>query len=160
MNKNRANLRKQITQRLLPELRKLGFEGPTSIDGNQLLHEFRRSRAGGTDVLTIQLEKRGLPRFLVTLYVEPSEGMEAVSAKGSTVIVGSVKPRRGSSTRSWFRADPTFWQRLLGSSHTREIAATEACIALLPEIESWWAVQQSTNHITAWPVTYAAKPRD
>jgi hypothetical protein len=156
MKSIRAASREQMNERLLPELRRLGFQGPSRIGGNRLLHELRRAGPRGTDVLTIQLEKYGLPRFVLGLHVEPPQGIEAVIARGGTVIAGSARPRKGPSTRHWFRADASLWQRLRGSGRTYEREAVDACIALLPEIEAWWAVQQPTKHIAAWPVTYAA----
>src|SRR5688500_2040040 len=145
----RAALREQLSGRLLPELLRLGFEGPPRIAGNALLHEFRRAAGPrGTDVLVIQMEKHGRPRFLLLLHVGPPEGMDAVMARGGTVIAGSVTPRKGASSRHWFRADPGLWQRWTVSPRTLEREAVDACVALLPEIEAWWGERQATKHIT------------
>ena len=102
----RSALRRQLSERLLPELRRLGFTGPGQIAGNTLLHEFRRPSARGTDVLTVQMEKHGRPRFLLLLHVEPPEGMDALIARGGTVLAAAVQPRKGASSGRWFRADP------------------------------------------------------
>jgi hypothetical protein len=152
----RAALREELSGRLVPELRRLGFDGPPRIAGNALLHEFRRpADPRGTDVLVLQMEKHGRPRFLLLVHVEPAEGMEAVMARGGTVIAGAITPRRGTSSRHWFRADPGLWRRWTGSPRTLEREAVDACMALLPEIEAWWSTQQPTQHIVTWPVTYA-----
>lgn len=152
-------LREQISKRLLPELCRMGFQGPSHITGNALLHEFKRVGPTGNEVLTIQMEKHGLPRFILGLYMEPPQGIEAVIAQGGTVISGQLKARKGASTKCWFRADPTLWQRIRGQSGTYEERAVNACIALLPELESWWVLQAPTEHIAAWPVTYPGKRR-
>lgn len=85
MKSNRTRLREEIGTRFLPELRKVGFEGPDSIRGNTPVHEFRRPGPRSTDVLTIQLEKRGLPRFVVRLHVEPPAGIDEVMARGGAL---------------------------------------------------------------------------
>jgi len=154
MSHVRSALRQQLSERLLPELRHLGFTGPARIAGNSLLHEFRRPGLRGTDVLTLQMEKHGRPRFLLRLHVEPPEGIEVLIARGGTVLTASVQPRKGASSRHWFRADPGLWERWTRSGRTDERAAVDACLALLPEIEAWWSTGEPSTHIATWPVTY------
>ena len=134
----RSALRHELTERLLPVLRNAGFRGPSKLSGNALVYEFRRAGTRGCDVLAVQFEKHGLPRFVLNVHVEPPESIQSVIARGGTIITGSVKPTRGMFSRSWFRADPTFWQRLRSPSRTLEKEAVAACAALLPEIEAWW----------------------
>lgn len=150
MSCDRAALREELNGRLLPELRRLGFEGPPRIAGNVLLHEYRRAAPYGTDVLRIQLDKEARPRFVLLLHVEPGEGLAAVMARGGTILAGGLP---------WFRADPRFWQRWIGETRTREREAVAACIALLPEVEDWWREPRATAHIRVWPVTYVATAR-
>ena len=156
MSCTRASLREEINGRLVPELLRRGFAGPERIAGNGLLHEFRRSSERGTDVLVLQWEKHGRPRFLLLLHVEPPEGLDALVARGGTILAGALTPRRGASSRSWFRADATWWQRWTGAAGTNARDVVAVCLALLPEVEDWWGTPRATAHIAVWPVTYAA----
>src|SRR6185436_9500792 len=72
----RAALRAELTRQLVPALQALGFTGPKTIAGNGLLHEYRRSGDVGAQILTLQLEKHGRPRFLLTFCVEPAGGFD------------------------------------------------------------------------------------
>ena len=155
MTTSRSSLRSALSEELLPALRALGFAGPSAISGNSLLHDFKRSR----NVLTLQLEKHGLPRFIVILANEPAEGFEAVIQRGGTVRQGQLKPRRGASTRSWFRADPGLWQRVFGASAANASAAVGLCASLLPEVEAWWQTELESQHITVHEVKFPGQQR-
>lgn len=150
----RALLRDELTARLLPALRSRGFEGPARIAGNALVHEFRRARGELTDVLSLQLEKNGLPRFLLNLHVAPAGGLDALIARGGNVVAAQVKHRPGPYTRSWFRADPTLWQRLSGSREATPAAAVNACLAVLPEVDAWWTTMSASTHVSVTTVRY------
>ena len=147
----RAKLRSELTRRLLPALQRAGFDGPAAIAGNALLHDFKRKSGDVTHVLTVQLEKRGLPRFILNLAIEPY---------GATVLQGRVQPKRGATTRAWFRADPPLLKRLIGRGATREVQAVDSCLALLPEVERWWNTQAASEHITVLPIRFTpSEPR-
>ena len=144
-----------MSERLVPALFSRGFEGPRTIAGNALLHQYRRRTPQGTRVITIQLEKHGLPRFLLGLYVEPPEGMEKLIADGGVVISGHLKPGKGASSRSWFRADRSWWKHaIFGKQGTVEGDAVDLCVAMLGEVDAWWSDQVPSAHITVWPVKY------
>jgi hypothetical protein len=156
----RARLIDGLTRDLVPLLLQAGFEGPASIRGNTLLHEYRRRAGNGTHVLTIQLEKRQRPRFLVLLHVEPPEGIEALTDAGGEITTGSLKPRPGPTSRSWFRADPPWWQRVFRATPpARAREAVEECVRLLPEVDAWWTRQTSSPHISSMVVKYAGNAR-
>jgi len=142
----RARLRQEISDRLIPELRRRGFDGPSTISGNALLHEFKRQQGGVIQVLSVQFEKHGLPRFVINVHIEPPEGYDHVYAHGGTIPSGRVTPRPGPFTRSWFRADQSVLNRLLGAS-SREVDAVSEAIAVMNEIEGWWSEPRSTEHI-------------
>ena len=154
MTTTRTALREEISKRLLPALFEAGYRGPAILKGNAILHEFRRPTADGTHVLTIQFEKHGLPRFILLFYIEPTGGMNDVISNGGSVQGGSLKSKKGAFSRSWFRADPTIWQRIFPRTRALEVAAVDSCIGLLPELESWWQSQQPTSHIDSWPTKY------
>jgi hypothetical protein len=151
----RARLRAAVSSSLVPALRSAGFEGPASIKGNALLHEYRRRSSTGTHVLRIVFEKHQRPRFALNFYAEPPEGMEHVISRGGTVIAGALKAKKGPYTRHWFRADRPWWQRvLLRQRETMENDAVALCLSLLPEVESWWTTLSPSTHINSWQVKY------
>jgi len=153
-------LRQALSDELVPVLLKSGFTGPPKIEGNSLFHEYRRTTPSGVHVLSIQLEKNQLPRFIVNLHLEPEAGIERVIAEGGTVISGCLKARPGPSLRSWFRADRSWWQRMvLRRTDTLERDAVKLCIACLPEVDAWWNTQAPSRHIMSWPVTYPGRRR-
>lgn len=139
---------------LLPELRRRGFDGPSRIDGRAAVFEFSRRDGDARHVLTLQLEKRGLPRFVLGLAVEPPEGFAALTARGGIAMSGQLRPRRDAGLRGWFRADPTLWRCLRGDRASRHVEAVAACVALLPEVEAWWRDPKSSAHIVAYPVRF------
>lgn len=151
----RARLRSALSKRLVPLLISSGFEGPSSIAGNAILHEYRRRSSDGTQVLTIQLEKYQRPRFVINLHVEPFEGMEKLISRGGILATGRLKAKPGPWTRSWFRADRPWWQRVIFRRRdTLEEQALDQCLSLLPEVEVWWGTRLPTAHIDSSQVTY------
>jgi len=151
----RAKLRQALSEELVPVLRQSGFSGPATISGNSLLHEYRRTDGNFVQVLSIQLEKNQLPRFILIFHTEPAEGLERVMAGGGTVLTGCLKARPGPGLRSWFRADRSWWQRVvLRRSGTLEREAVRLCLACLPEVEAWWHSPAPSAHIDCWPVRY------
>jgi len=154
----RAKLRASLSKKLVPVLIAKGFRGPSDLEGNSLFHEYRRSTDQGTQVLEIQFEKRQLPRFVINLYVEPLGGVKALMRKGGTIMSGRLKARMGATTRSWFRADRSWWKAMiLGRRGTLENEAVDLCLSLLPEVEGWWATRRSSLHISSSPVNYVAE---
>lgn len=150
----RKILREQLTQQFIPALQLRGFVGLNAISGNQIVHEFRRSTATGTHVLSIQFDKRQRPRFVINLYVEPPDGLDPLIRSGGTLLQGRVCPGRGIGTGAWFRADRPWWQRFFGITSTREHEAVSDAVAMLDEIEQWWQASQPSRHIGVLPIKY------
>ncbi len=150
----RAVLRDELSTRLLPELRRLGFAGPARIAGNAFVHEFSRRAGDERHLLTLQLEKRGLPRFVIRVCVEPPQGFEALTAQGGTVVSGFVRSTPGGSKRSWFRADPSWRERLFGRGGSGHIEAVNRCLERLPEIEAWWTHRKASAHIAVYNTVF------
>jgi hypothetical protein len=151
----RSKLRQALSEEFVPVLLSCGFAGPAKIGGNSLLHEYRRTTENGVHVLSIQLEKNQLSRFILNLHIEPKEGIERVMAEGGSVISGCLKAKPGPWLKSWFRADRSWWQRVvLRKTDTMEREAVRLCIAYLPEVETWWNSQAPSQHIMSWPVRY------
>ncbi|SRR6266851_2677424 len=53
----RAKLRASLSKKLVPVLIAKGFRGPSDLEGNGLVHEYRRSTDQGTQVLEIQFRE-------------------------------------------------------------------------------------------------------
>lgn len=152
----RKKLHEELTRRFLPALRARGFVGPDRINGNALIHEFRRSASSGFHILSIQLDKWQRPRFVLNLHVEPPEGLEAVIARGGTIVQARAKPRSGGFTRNWFCADRPWWQRLFGITSSREHEAVSEALAMLDELEAWWQTQAFSKNVSNLSVTFRA----
>ncbi len=153
----REKVRQQLSDRLLPELRRRGFEGPSKIDGNGLLHEFRRRKGDNTQVFTIQFEKYGLPRFVINVHIEPTAGVRSILTRGRTIVAGRATPKRGRlTTGTWFRADQPILKRLFGS-RSREAEAVSEVLAMIEEFEDWWSNPRPTEHIVDMSAIYLGK---
>jgi hypothetical protein len=150
----RSLLRDELTRQLVPALQALGFTGPSAITGNRLLHEFRRPADAGTHTVTLQLEKYGLPRFILMLCIEPPEGFDHLVANGGTVAQGRLQPRPGATTRCWFRTDAGPLQRVRGRSGPAPAVVVAQCVALLPEVEAWWRDQAPSPHVSVLTHTF------
>jgi hypothetical protein len=151
----RAKLRELLTERYVPLLFAAGFSGPNKISGNKLFHDFTRKVGEETHHLSIMFEKWQRPRFVVDLAIEPPGGYEPIIVNGGEVIQGRLTPVPGPSTRSWFRADPPWWKRMIfPHTPTRENEAVEECVHLWPEVEAWWAIRSDSEHIRLHTVRY------
>jgi hypothetical protein len=152
----RAKLRELLTKRYVPLLFAAGFRGPEKISGNKLFHDFTRKVGEETHHLSIMFEKRQRPRFVIDLDIEPPGGYEPIVTNGGEVIQGRLTPvPERPFTRSWFRADPPWWKRMIfPHTPTRENEAVEECVRLWPEVEAWWAIRSDSKHIKALTVKY------
>jgi hypothetical protein len=149
-NSARLDLRTALAVQLLPRLRSMGFCVPSISFWNSLMYDFKFKREHGavTHVLTVQLERSGLPRFVVGLSIEP-EGVESLNRDGGGLLQARVQPHKGTTTRAWFRSDtPILQEKVLGKFSSSEADAVASCISLLPEVEAWWDAQAPSEHIT------------
>ena len=143
----RSRLRDEIGSRLIPALIARGFTGPDKIRGNKLLHEFGRQNGEIREVVAIQFEKRQKPRFVLNLWIEPPGGESAVIESGGVTIQGRITPKRGVSTRSWFRADRPLWQRAVGISSSIETRAVDQALTFLDVIDDWFREPRETEAV-------------
>jgi hypothetical protein len=155
----RARLNQLLTERLVPELKRRGFAGPEKISGNGLFHEFTRRKGDVNEMLDIQFEKSGLPRFLINLSLLPAAGGDAIVEQGGTVVAGRVTPQPGPYTRHWFRADRLWWERLMGKTDSREEDAVLEAVGMLEEIDRWWSSPLPSLHIRDASVKYPGRKR-
>ncbi len=134
----RAKLRAALSQRLLPELARRGFVGPERLTGAGLVHEFRRARSGRLQLIRLQFHRWGRPRFVLNLQVEEFDPAGTTLQSRLPAAQARATQRPGAFTRSWFRADRPWWQRLLGNTSTLEDKAVTAALAQLGSIEDWF----------------------
>jgi hypothetical protein len=150
----RSALRAELTKQLVPALRALGFSGPQTISGNGLAHEYKRAGSGGTQILTVQLDKYQRPRFVLNLRVEPAEGFTHIHNNVGTVVSGRLKPSAGTTTRHWFRSDAPLLKRMLGMRTPSASEVVAQSVALLPEVEAWWHTRSASKHISVIPFRF------
>lgn len=150
----RKKLRDELTQRFIPALHQLGFDGPDRITGNKLDHGYRRVASDGVQCLSICFDKWQRPRFALDFWTEPSDGINALMQRGGELVQGRAIPGWGRDTGAWFRADRPWWHLLLGLVSTREQHAVSSAIEMLTEIEHWWHDPKPGRHITVIPSTF------
>ena len=141
----RAKLREAVTKRLVPELERRGFTGPDKISGNAISHDFLRKRSGRDERLSVQFEKRQMPRFILNVWVKPPSSIENPVEGEEPQVHGRISPGRGGSTASWFRADRPFWQRLVGIRSSLEDEAVTQALARLDAIDEWFQNPRETD---------------
>lgn len=141
-------LRQELKRRFWPMVEAQGFlrdetHAPTWVT-------FRRHGDAVTHVFDIQWDKWGRPRFVVNFGQCGPDGIEfrGQTLPRETVLAGWLavtgqggwlQPGRGSSTRSWFRQDPTLVRILIGQRALREPrAVVDELIGLFPEVGAWW----------------------
>lgn len=151
---NTTALRRELKKRFYPFVADQKFEidrtsSPFSID-------FRRSTAEGVDVFDIQWEKSGSPRFVVNFGHCPSSGVihfgepvapdKVLSYMGSSS--GRLQPGKGSSTRSWFCQDRSFFHRVVLRRPPRPAAAVvDELLSLFPELQEWFTRRRLGPHM-------------
>ena len=152
-----TSLRRALRESFEPEAVSRGFE----IDRRNQPQstEFRRLLDGKVHIFTIQWDKYGTPRFIVHFGTCPAEGLEVngtVHPPGNVLpgwlpVVGTLYPRRGTSTRSWFRQDSTMLQRVLGKPvHREPLAVVDELLVLFQEMESYWTTGAIGPHVRLW----------
>ena len=76
------------------------------------------------------------------------------------VIDKRLQPRRGTSSRSWFRQDSTLVQRLFGRPPLRDPATVvDEAMTLFPELERYWTSGEVGPHVRLWALN-EPRPRE
>jgi len=149
-------LRAELKRRLYPALLQQGFlpdlrSAPTTIT-------FRRTTATAVHVCDVQFEKYGSPRLVVNFGRCGPKGMichgEHVAAAdvcpGQTLRSGRLTPRPGGSTAAWFRQDRGLLARLIGRPDRPAREVVSELLALLPEVEAFFADGAVGPHLRVW----------
>lgn len=140
-----TDLRRELKKRFYPFAAEQGFRidmthGPFGVD-------FRRIRAERVDVFDLQWEKYGKPRFIVNFGQCPATGVvhfdERIPPEKVLAYMGAISGRlqlsKGTSTRSWFCQDRSFFRRVLLRQQDRPAAeVVDELLSLFFELEDWF----------------------
>jgi len=152
-----TELRRALKARFFPYALNRGFE--VDAKNQPLSTTFRRKAGTRVEIFELQWDKYGAPRFAIHFGTCPAEGLHIdgkVFPPGEALPTwcpdsGSLQPRPGTSSRSWFRQDSTLFRRLFGQQAQREPATVvEELLALFPELEGYWASGKIGRHMRLW----------
>ena len=157
-----TELRRALKERFVPYAVDRGFVVDERRQPGSTV--FRRSENHRVDMFEVQWEKYGKPRFAVHFGTCPADGLrvnEAVHAAPDALPTwcpdaGSLQPRRGAGSRSWFRQDSTIVERLLGRPALRAPGdVVNQLLALFAELERYWRSGDAGPHMRFWKLTSA-----
>src|SRR5688500_6578533 len=136
-------LRQQVKSSFVPFMEAKGFIPDTRKSPNFLI--FRRTTPDEIHVCDIQWEKYGTPRFIMNVGKCSREDCAIQGHHPADIEVsdtgayGRLQPRKGLSTRSWFRQDKPFLTRLFKKEKFYPPEKTvEELITLFSEVEAYW----------------------
>jgi hypothetical protein len=152
-----TELRRELREKFFPYAGARGFAADLRLQPRSAI--FRRSAGSRVQMFEVQWEKYGAPRIALHFGTCPAGG---VLVNGTTYApeetlptwctdVGTLQPRRGFSSRSWFRQDSTLLQRLLGRPALRAAAdVVDELLAYFPEVEHYWTSGDVGRHLRMW----------
>ena len=151
-----TQLRQELKRRFWPLLESQGFTHDES--GAPLLVTFRKHTPESTQVVDVQWDKYGKPRFVVGFGQCPAAGIEFRGQRipRETMLAGwlepdgkggRLQPRSGSSTRSWFRLDADLFMKLRGKKSRQPSEVVDELLALFPEVEAWFKDGSIGKHL-------------
>jgi hypothetical protein len=153
-------LRREIKRRFIPAIEKEGF----ALDERNApaFWIFRRKAERSVHVFCLQWEKYGRPRFRIDLGTCPLEGLEFSGNRFAwedmhphwVLDATTLIPKRGTSSRAWFRQDTTWLRRLFGAPALRSPGeVVDELLALFPEADKYWAEGTLGPHMRQWRVS-------
>jgi hypothetical protein len=152
-----THLRRALKAAFFTHAAERGF----AIDDSHQPHwtTFRRRVGSSVQIFEVQWDKYGRPRFVLHFGTCPAEGLNlngTIHKPDETLPTwcpdrGTLQPRRGTGTRSWFRQDSTLLQRLLGRPPLRDPAdVVRELLAAFPELERYWDNGEVGPHLRQW----------
>lgn len=150
-------LRRALKHAFFPHVEKSGFIADLRDQPRSTV--FRRATGGVVQMFELQWEKYGKPRFSLNFGTCPAAGMHI---QGQLHIpenvfptwcpdAGTLRPRRGATTLSWFRQDRSFLQRLFRRPALREPSEVVGQVQkLFPELERYWSTGEVGRHMCIW----------
>jgi hypothetical protein len=152
-----TELRRALKVRFLPYALERGFAVDRTAQPRSTV--FRRRAGSRVQMFEVQWEKYGRPRFALHFGTCPAEGLhvnDVVYSADETLPgwcpdAGSLQPRNGTSSRSWFRQDSAWLQRLVGRPARRDPSeVVDELLALFQELEVYWADGVVGPHLRLW----------
>jgi hypothetical protein len=152
-----TELRRALKARFFAYARDRGFVADERLQPRSTI--FRRGVADRVHIFEVQWDKYGKPRFALHFGTCRADGVDVngtIHPPGDTLPTwcpdtGSLQPRRGTGTRSWFRQDSTVLQRVLGRPALRDPGdVVDELLALFPELERYWASGEVGPHLRQW----------
>jgi len=151
-------LRNAVRSRLVPAL--IAEDFLPLADADHTLR-FHRPQRDVVQLLEVQWDRHGRPRYVVNYATCPADGLEVGDRRFPVEAVfagwlpdsGRLQPRPGPTTAAWFRSDLAWPLRLLGRRPPAPDAVVDATLALLPELWRYWREGRSGRHMHACPPT-------
>jgi hypothetical protein len=151
-----TDLRRAVAAAFVPVAEAAGFT--TDPRDMPAILAFRRSAGPRVQIVEIQWDSYGRPRFVLNYGTCPADGIEVDGrrfppdqvAAGWLPDAGRLQPRRGTGPGAWFRQDRPWTHRLLGRPAlrpTQEVAAE--LLALFPEVLRAWDGGTPGPHLRA-----------
>lgn len=152
-----TELRRELKDRFFPYAAERGLAVDRRHQPGSTI--FRRRVGSRVQMFEVQWDKYGAPRFALHFGTCPAVGvhLNGTAYTPDDILptwcddVGTLQPRRGFSSRSWFRPDSTAVRRLLGRPALRAaVDVVDELLALFPEIEQYWASGDVGRHLRMW----------
>ena len=152
-----TDIRRELKKVFLPTALQLGFVVDDQNMPDSMI--FRRAAGNVVQIFALQWDKYGSPRFVLHFGTCPAEGLlvDGQFLAPSTVLPtwlpdsGSLKPRRGMSSRAWFRQDLPFLARLFSKAALRSpTEVVSEFMHLFSEVEEYWSSGRVGPHINLW----------
>jgi hypothetical protein len=151
-------LRREIKSRFIRQVEQQGFK----LDESQAptFWVLRRAVGSSAQMLSIQWDKYGRPRFRLDFGSCPIEGLTLAGQHIDWLNmhphwlpeVATLRPGSGFLSGTWFRQDRRLVLKLLGASSLRTPGeVVDELLAAYPEVELYWVKGITGNLIRRWP---------
>lgn len=152
-----TELRRELKASFIPLVTERGFV--MDLRGQPRSVVFRRSEGSVVHMFALQWEKYGKPRFALHFGTCPVKGLSFQGKVSEPTDVypswcmdaGTLQPRKGTGSRSWFRQDSLLLERLFLKPASRRPAEVVAeLLGLFPEVERYWSTGEVGPHMRIW----------
>lgn len=152
-------LRRALKSRFHPHVAARGFAIDERLQPRSTT--FRRQAGGRIHIFDLLWDKYGKPRFVVPFGTCPRSGLDVNGVTHSPADTlpswcsdaGTLQPRRGTSTASWFRQDVSWLRRLVGHAPLRPADdVVDELLAMFPELENYWDTGAIGSHMRLWHI--------
>jgi hypothetical protein len=149
-----TDLRRGLRTTFLPHLEARGFT--IDMADAPMFTRWRRPAGDSVQLLELQWDKYGRPRFVINFGTCPVGGLEIRGERfpiervlvGWLSEYGRLQPKRGHSPSKWFSQERPFLARLLSPTKLRSAeSVVRELLTLYPEVETYWASGAVGKHI-------------